>query len=270
MKSRTIALPAYEAGMILVCDIGNTNIRFGFFKGNSLIFEAKLRTRAFGQSKAYLENMIKSKSAGLSGIEANIICSVVPRLNKKIRDCLSALTARPVYLVGKDLIVPIKNLYANPAQVGPDRLICAYMASLLYGAPLICVDLGTAITFDIISKDRKYAGGIILPGLHLSLSALHQSTALLPEIKLAHPKTIIGKDTRQSMLSGITFGFGSLIDGLADKLKKRLGAKTKVIACGGDALFIKPYCKKIDYFDAGLILKGLSRLLNDKLEIDSR
>src|SRR3989338_2775983 len=118
MKSRTIALPAYEAG---------------------LIFEAKLRTRAFGQSKAYLENMIKSKSAGLSGIEANIICSVVPRLNKKIRDCLSALTARPVYLVGKDLIVPIKNLYAKPAQVGPDRLICAYMASLLYCASLVFV-----------------------------------------------------------------------------------------------------------------------------------
>lgn len=256
--------------MILVCDIGNTNITFGFFKGNSLIFKAKLRTRAFRQSRAYLKNIIKSKSAGLSGIKANIICSVVPRLNKEIRDSLSALTARPVYLVGKDLIVPIKNLYLKPGQVGQDRLICAYMASLLYGAPLICVDLGTAITFDIISKDRKYAGGIILPGLHLSVSTLHQNTALLPEIKLAHPKTIIGRDTRQSLLSGITFGFGSLIDGLADKLKKRLGAKTKVIACGGDALFIKPYCKRINYFDADLILKGLSRLLNDKLQIDSQ
>lgn len=255
--------------MILVCDIGNTHIALGFFKEKSLILKTKLETRKAAQFETFLKNILSSKNIASACIRASIICSVVPRLNKRIKDALSTLTARPVYLLGKDLTVPIKNLYAKPEQVGQDRLICAYIASLLYGAPLICIDLGTAITFDIVSKDRKYAGGIILPGLHLSLSALHQNTALLPEIKLAHPETIIGKDTRQSMLSGITFGFGSLIDGLADKLKKRLGPKTKVIACGGDALFIKPYCKKIDYFDADLILKGLRRLLNDKLQIDS-
>lgn len=255
--------------MNLVCDIGNTHIGLGFFKKNKLILKTQLETSKAAQFETFLKNIISSKNIAFARIRASIICSVVPRLNKKIKNALAALIARPVYLVGKDLIVPIKNLYAKPKQVGQDRLICAYMASLLYGAPVITVDLGTAITFDAVSKDRQYLGGVILPGLDLCLSALHRNTALLPEVKLAHLKTIIGKDTRQSMLSGITFGFGSLIDGLADKLKKRLGAKTKVIACGGGALFVKPYCNKIDYFDAGLILKGLSKLLDDKLQIDS-
>jgi type III pantothenate kinase len=255
--------------MNLVCDIGNTHIALGFFKKKRLIFKTKLETRKAAQFETFLKNIFSSQNITSACIRASIICSVVPRLNERIKNTLAVLTARPVYLLGKDLIVPIKNLYSKPGQVGQDRLICAYMASLLYGAPLICVDLGTAITFDIVSKDMEYIGGIILPGLALSLLALHQNTALLPAIKSAYPETIIGKDTRQSMLSGITFGFGSLIDGLADKLKKKLGAKTKVIACGGDALFIKPYCKKIDYFDAGLILKGLAKLLNDKLQIAS-
>lgn len=255
--------------MNLVCDIGNTHIALGFFKKKRLILKTKLETRKAAQFETFLKNIFLSENITFACIRASIICSVAPRLDKRIKNALAALTARPVYLLGKDLIVPIKNLYARPEQVGQDRLICAYMASLLYGAPLICVDLGTAITFDIVSKDMEYIGGIILPGLALSLLALYQNTALLPEIKLAHPETIIGKDTRQSMLSGITFGFGSLIDGLADKLKKKLGAKTKVIACGGNALFIKPYCNKIDYFDAGLILKGLSKLLDDKLQTDS-
>ncbi|OGX32125.1 MAG: hypothetical protein A3D27_03290 [Omnitrophica WOR_2 bacterium RIFCSPHIGHO2_02_FULL_46_37] len=251
--------------MNLVCDIGNTHIALGFFKKKRLVLKTKLETPKAAQFETFLKNTLSSKNIAFPRIRAGIICSVVPALNKKIKNALSSLTDKPVYLLGKDLTVPIKNLYAKPGQVGQDRLICAYMASLLYGAPAITVDLGTAITFDLVSENREYLGGVILPGLHLSLAALHQNTALLPGIKLEHPETIIGRDTRQSMLSGITFGFGSLIDGLADKLKKRLGAKTKVIACGGDALFIKPYCKKIDYFAPDLILIGLSKLLNDKL-----
>ena len=251
--------------MILACDIGNTNIAFGFFEMNALVLKAKLQTTGYGKFKSYLENMLKSNNAGLSKIQASIICSVVPRINKKIKEALSDITGRPVYLVGKDLAVPIKNLYAMPGQVGQDRLVCAYIALRIYGAPVICVDLGTAITFDIVSKNREYLGGIILPGLNLSLSALHQNTALLSEIKLAHPKTMIGTDTRQSMLSGMAFGFSSLIDGLADKLKKGLGSETKIVVCGGDSLFIKRYCRKIDYFAPDLILKGLAELLNEKL-----
>ena len=255
--------------MILACDIGNTNIAFGFFEMNTLVFKAKLQTSYYGKFKSYLKNILRPNNAGIGRIKASIICSVVPRINKKIKDALSDVSGRPVYLVGKDLVVPIKNIYAKPKQVGQDRLVCAYIASRIYGAPVISVDLGTAITFDIVSKNREYLGGIIVPGLNLSLSALDQNTALLSEIKLAHPKTIIGTDTRQSMLSGVTFGFGSLIDGLADKLKRELGSKTKIVASGGDSLFIKRYCRKIDYFAPDLILKGLAELLNDKLRIDS-
>jgi len=151
----------------------------------------------------------------------------------------------------------IKNLYRRPRQVGQDRLVNAYAGLKIYGAPLVIVDFGTAVTFDAVSKHREYLGGMILPGLKISLSTLHEKTALLPKIRLARPPEFIGRDTRRSMLSGIIFGFAGLTDKLAQELRKALGNNTKIIGTGGDINLIYRYCKSIDIIDAELTLKGL-------------
>ena len=166
----------------------------------------------------------------------------------------------PIYVLGRDLAVPIKNRYGRPEQVGQDRLVCAWAAMRLYGAPVIAVDLGTAITFDAVSKNREYLGGVILPGLNLSLKALHQGTALLPQARLGKPGALIGKDTKGSMLSGLVYGFGGLIDGLVEKLSREIGKKAKIVLTGGDARLIRQYCSKSYYFEPDLILKGLKDL----------
>ena len=156
--------------------------------------------------------------------------------------------------------MPIRNLYRKPKQVGQDRLVNAYAASALYGAPLIVIDFGTAITFDIISKNKEYLGGMILPGLGISLEALHERTALLPKIKLSKPQEFIGRDTRNSMLSGIIYGFAALTDDLTNRIKKKIGKNVLVIGTGGNINLIGRYCRKIDRIDPDLTLKGIALL----------
>ena len=156
--------------------------------------------------------------------------------------------------------MPIKNLYLNPKEVGQDRLVNAYAGVKLYGAPLVVIDFGTAVTFDVISGRKEYLGGLILPGLRISLEALNQRTALLPKIKLEEPKEFIGRDTEGSMLSGIVYGFSSLTDDLIARIKDKLGRKTKAIGTGGNISLISKYCQRLDDKDIHLTLKGLNML----------
>lgn len=246
--------------MILACDIGNTNISVGLVCGNRLAFKAVLDTEDFRQLGKFLKKNLKENHIAPFAVRAGVICSVVPRINARVRRALREVLNTEAYIVGKHFTVPIKNRYFSPRQVGQDRLVCAYMAMRLYGAPVISVDLGTAITLDIVSRDKAYLGGIILPGLGLSLSALARHTALLPKVVPERAKSLIGRDTRQSMLSGVTFGFGSMIDGLIEKLKKELRPSPKVVMTGGDSLLLKPYCGKVDYFQPDLILRGMAQL----------
>lgn len=246
--------------MILTCDVGNTNITVGLVRGNRLAFKSVLATEDFRQLGRLLKRRFEENRIAPFTAEAGVICSVVPRINAQVRRALREVLNTEVYIVGKHFTVPIKNRYFSPRQVGQDRLVCAYMAMRLYGAPVISVDLGTAITLDIVSKDKAYLGGIILPGLGLSLSALARHTALLPKVVPTRAKSLIGRDTRQSMLSGITFGFGSMIDGLIERFKKELNPSLKVVMTGGDSLLLKPYCTKVDYFQPDLILKGMAGL----------
>lgn len=237
--------------MLLAVDIGNTNITFGVFKGSGLIKKFDIPT------KKYAFKALKKKAGNL-GLEDAIICSVVPSATKLLQKDIKALLGRRPYIIGKDLKVPIKNLYRRPGQVGQDRLVNAYAAARLYGAPLIVVDFGTAITFDVISKKRAYLGGLILPGLGISLDALNQRTALLPKIKLQKPKEFIGRDTKNSMLSGIVHGFAALTEKLAEKLKKIIGKNARVIGTGGNIALMAKFCKHLDKIDKGLTLRGLN------------
>ncbi|MCM8761534.1 MAG: type III pantothenate kinase [Candidatus Omnitrophica bacterium] len=162
-----------------------------------------------------------------------------------------------VRIVGRDIRVPIRNCYKIKSEVGQDRLVNAYAAKRLYGVPAVIVDFGTAITFDIVSPRGDYLGGLILPGIEMSLSSLHRKTALLPRVELKAVSSVIGKDTVSSIRGGILFGFGAMCDGLISRYVKMFCKRPKVIATGGDASLISSYATTIQTVDEDLTLKGL-------------
>ena len=236
--------------MLLAIDIGNTNISFGIFKNQKIIkkFDASSKNYSLKKIKAKLQNFI---------IEDIIICSVAPAATDALKKDLGKLFKKTPLIVGKDIFAPVKNMYRFPQQVGQDRLVNALAGIKLHKAPLIVIDFGTAITFDVINKKNVYLGGMILPGFSISLDALANKTALLPKIKLSEPKELIGRDTKNSILSGIVFGTAALTDNLTEKIKKKIGQNAKIVATGSSASLIAKYCKKINIVDKELTLKGL-------------
>jgi type III pantothenate kinase len=242
--------------MLLAIDIGNTNISCGIFQGNKLTKRFDIPTQDYSLKRI-------SKNLGKIKIGDSIICSVVPNVTKTVKKDLQKLLGKRPYILGKNVKVPMKNLYRQPRQVGQDRLVNAYAGIRLYGEPLVAVDFGTAITFDAVSKDKEYLGGMILPGLGISRDALYQRTALLPRIKLERPKEFIGRDTRNSMLSGIIYGFAALVDDLAKRIKDKIGRNARVVGTGGNITLIAQYCRAIDKIDRDLTLKGLNLIYKD-------
>ena len=237
--------------MLLAVDIGNTNIALAVFKGSKIIKNFFIPTKKYGILS------LKRKLIGFL-IDEGIVSSVVPQVSRILEKDLKALISKEPFILGKNIRAPIKNLYRKPKQVGQDRLVNAYAGIRFFGVPLVVVDFGTAITFDIISKHKEYLGGMILPGLNISLEALNQKTALLPKIKLDNPHEFIGRDTKNSMLSGIIYGFAALTDALIEKIKQKTDKNTKIIGTGGNIHLISKYCKNFDKIDADLTLKGLS------------
>jgi len=242
--------------VLLAIDIGNTNISLGLFRNERLLSRYDIPTKQISYLPDFKKIFNKNK------IDDVIICSVVPKSTIILKKELKKLLDKKPIIIGKDIIVPIKNLYRKPKQVGQDRLVNAYAGAKIYSTPLIVVDFGTAITFDVISKHKEYLGGMILPGLEISLDVLATRTALLPKIKLNKPKEFIGRDTRNSMLSGIVYGFAALTDNLAERIKNRIGKSAKVIGTGGNIQLIGKYCKSIYKIDRDLTLKGLNLIYN--------
>jgi type III pantothenate kinase len=243
--------------MLLTIDIGNTTLSMGIFKGNKLVWQGKILTARPANSAYYLskfKKMLKNKK-----IDSVIIASVVPQVTGILKAIFNKYFGIKPIILGEDLIVPIKNLYKNPKQVGQDRLVNAYAAYKKYGGGLIVIDFGTAVTFDVVSKKGGYLGGIIFPGIETSLKTLSEKAALLPHIKIKGVKTLIGKDTRSSMLSGVLHGYGALCDGLVNKIKNEIGKKYKVILTGGHAKLIAKSCS-FNSIQPDLTLEGLALL----------
>ncbi len=236
--------------MLLAIDIGNTNISLGVFKGRRILKRYSIPTKQ-NRCLKYLKKIFNKHN-----IDNAIICSVVPKKTAALNKDLSKLLGKKPIIIGKDVLVPIKNLYRQPKQVGQDRLVNAYAGTMFFGAPLIVIDFGTAITFDVISRKKEYLGGLILPGLQIALDALADRTALLPKIKLSQPKGLIGADTKNSMLSGIIYGFAMLSDSLTAKIRHIIGKDAKIIGTGGDIGLMRDYCK-FTRVDNDLTLKGL-------------
>jgi type III pantothenate kinase len=246
--------------MLLAIDIGNTTIAFGVFQGKKLKSSWKISTHS----------VLSNKTIKLpKDIKTTIISSVVPKATPVLKKALTKkYKIRPLVL-GENVKAPIKNLYRKPGQVGQDRLVDAVAAKELYGYPAIVIDFGTAITFDVISRKGEYLGGLIFPGIETSLNALSQKAALLPKIKVAPPKGIIGRDTVDSMRSGVFYGTGALCDGVIAKLKAKYGPM-KVIATGGHAALMAKYSAAIDRINPNLTLFGLKIIYNLKFNVSRR
>jgi type III pantothenate kinase len=244
--------------MKLLVDIGNTN--------TSMVVSEKgiTRKRYFIKTlKKQIEAVSLKRLLGryLGKIDEIIVVSVVPGfLRTFIKSVRSVTPGVPVRIVGKDIKVPIKVKYKSPAEVGQDRLVTSFAAFEIYGGPLVVIDFGTAVTFDVISGKGDYEGGLIFPGLRLSLKTLSMEAALLPRIELAPVRGFIGKDTRSSMNNGVLYGYASVCDGLIERFKKKYGSKTGVIATGGDAALIGRYSRNIDKVHDDIIFSGLSLL----------
>ncbi|MFH0827867.1 MAG: type III pantothenate kinase [Candidatus Omnitrophota bacterium] len=242
--------------MILAIDIGNTNITLGFFKNSRLVERVAFATAA-GQYFSFLK-----KSFNKYPVDKIIISSVVPQAAKKLKQALRKLKFNNAFILGENLLVPIKNKYQSPQQAGQDRLVNAFAAIKLYGCPAIVADFGTAVTFDAVSKKGEFLGGMIFPGMEASLSCLAQKTALLPKINLiGQPKDMIGKNTRDGMISGMIYGFSSLSDGVIKELKRELGKNTIAIGTGGNINVISSHCHEFSVIDINLTLKGLKLIL---------
>lgn len=248
---------------MLAVDIGNTNITVGLFRGAGLAKKIKIPTGSY-----YLHGRHLSGICNLAGLKKRgdaldiVISSVVPLALSRFIAMLNKVAKCDISIVGRDRVVPIKNLYRIKKEVGQDRLVNAFAAKVLYGTPAVIIDFGTAITFDVLSRRGEYLGGLIFPGIEMSLSGLHKKTALLPKVQLKPALSIIGRDTVSSMRGGILFGLGSMCDALAAKYRNILGKKTKIIATGGNASLIKRYSKSIQIVDEDLTLKGL-RLIGE-------
>ncbi|MDP8230955.1 MAG: type III pantothenate kinase [Candidatus Gorgyraea atricola] len=231
--------------MLLAIDIGNTYIHNGIFEGKVLKESFRVSTNSRNLRSIYKKRF-----------DAVIAVSVVPKALKDVEKALG----KKAMVVGRDIDSGVKNMYKNPRQVGQDRLVNARAAYELYGGSCIIVDFGTAITIDVVNDRKEYLGGVIMPGVEISLEALSNKAVLLPKVKLGKPRGVLGKDTRQSMINGAVYGFSSMCDGII----ARYGRK-KVIATGGMSRLIAPYCKSVDKIDPELTLKGL-RLIGEEAD----
>ena len=251
---------------VLAIDIGNTSISFAVLSCGRIMGKNSVRTATPGkQLERQLRSALRAVHQRFPGIDRAVICSVVPAVLRVVQAAvLKNLRVRP-WVVGKDVMVPMKNRYRNPRQVGQDRLLVAYAAKCLYGQPLIVIDFGTATTFDVVSSRGEYEGGIIVPGIRLSAESLFQKTALLPKIEhIQKPKDLIGKDTKESILSGIFNGYGAMCCGLIERISRQMRTAPKVVVTGGYTDVMKDFISsRIDTIDPHLVFRGMAFLMKN-------
>lgn len=247
--------------MILAVDIGNTTIACGVCTARKVLAVWRMDTvNSKKNLTAGLKKLFGRVRRQYPSVETVIICSVVPGALAVTEAVIRRIMDVKPLVIGRDIKVPIKNNYKNPRQVGQDRLVGAYAAKCLYKAPCLIIDFGTAITFDIISTRGEYEGGIIIPGLRLSAESLFQKTALLPRIDtIRAPRSLIGKDTAESILSGLFFGYGAMCRGLIDHVAGTMSRRPKVIITGGHTGLMRKFIRtRIDRVDQNLVLKGIA------------
>ena len=246
--------------MLLAIDIGNTNVKLGIFDGDKLKDTWNLATGIHRTADEYggvLLSLMERQDFSPSKVTGVTLCGVVPPLlHTFVELCQKYLNAEPL-VVEAGVKTSMRLSMDNPREVGPDRVVNAVAAQNLYGKPVIIIDLGTATTFDVVSKEGDYLGGAITPGINIASEALFARTAMLPRIELVCPKQVIGRNTISAMQSGIIFGYIELIEGMIRRIKEELGSNAKVIATGGQAYPFAEEVAAIDVINPTLSLIGL-------------
>ena len=253
--------------MILAIDIGNTTTSFGVFEKSKLKSQFAIATQPWrtpDEITLQLKALATTRKLHLSAAKQIVICSVVPRMTAVLTESLKSLEAVPIAIVGQDVQVPLKNKYRYPEQVGQDRLVGAFAAWQRFKNTCIVADFGTAITIDVVTKAGEYLGGVIAPGLEISLEALATRTALLPKVELKEPPQLLGQDTANSIRSGLIYGCAALCDGLISQLKAQYGPNAVVVATGGASPLIAKYANTLHHVRPNLVLEGLSALASIK------
>ncbi len=246
--------------MLLAIDIGNTNIVFGLFLKEKLLHKFRLESNHQKSSDDYaidiVELLLNNKIDCLKIYNVAIV-SVVPSLTDIIERAIQKFYNGSVLVVGKNLRLDIEVAIKNKQEAGFDRLINSIAGYAKFGGSLIIIDFGTATTFDVVGDKGEYLGGVIAPGVNLSLKALHDMTAQLPKIQVKAQKNVIGKSTIEAMNSGVYFGYISLAEGLIAKIKTEYCQKMQVIVTGGLATLFGDHLTTPDYIQPNLTLEGL-------------
>ena len=249
--------------MLLAIDSGNTNTVFAVFDGERLVSQWRAATEADRTADEYavwLGQLMGLESLTAADIDDAIVATVVPQTLFNLRLlCRRYFECEPI-VVGEGVALGIEVRIDRPDEVGADRLVNAVAAHATYGEALIIVDFGTATTFDVVDADGNYAGGVIAPGVNLSLEALHQAAAQLPRIAVEKTAAVIGGATVPAMQSGIYWGYVGLIEGLVARIRDEFGAAMKVVATGGLAPLFATGTEVIDHVDADLTVRGLCEI----------
>lgn len=246
--------------MLLVVDIGNTNITVGVYKEDLLVHSWRIASEKKRTADEYgilLSNLVQH--AGIKEkTEAAIIGSVVLPLKEAIKDAIESYLAIPVISVSSKINTGIELAVDKPQEVGADRIANACAAHHIYNIPCVVIDFGTATTFDIVSGDGKFVGGVISPGIGISAESLSSFTSLLPKLKIEAPCKAIGRNTIDAMLSGVVRGHAAMIDGLILSVEEEMNSPVTTIATGGYSRMITKYLRRpFDYIDDHLTLTGL-------------
>lgn len=247
--------------MLLAIDVGNTNSVFALHDGTGWVAQWRISTDARRTADDYavwFKQLCEMHSMDFNRISGCIVSTVVPQSKFNFRNFARRYLNLEPLLIGEpnvELGVPVR--IRRPEQAGADRLVNAVGAHLLHKGPLIVIDSGTATTFDIVGEDGGFEGGIICPGINLSMRALHDAAAQLPRIAIERPATVIGQDTIGAMQSGVFWGYIDLIDGLVRRIKDEYGKPMKVIATGGVASLFEGASETIDEYDSELTVRGL-------------
>ena len=251
--------------MILAIDIGNTNVVIGVVDENKMYFierVATVKTKTEAEYAIDLKILLELHNVNLQDITGGIVSSVVPQITKMMQIAAEKVIGKVMLVLGPDTKTGLDVLIDNPNQLGSDLIAGSVAGIAQYKVPMVIIDMGTATTLAVIDKHKNYLGGMIVPGVMVALESLTAHASQLQGISLDAPKSVIGKNTIDCMASGVVYSNADMIDGLVDRIEAELGEAVSVVATGGLAKLITPYCKREVILDDDLLLKGLLIIYN--------
>src|SRR4051794_24756549 len=246
--------------MLLAVDVGNTQTVLGLFEGEELVEHWRLATeaeRTGDELAALFVNLLELRGRTFEDVSGMSVSSTVPLLVRAYHDLAERHIEAPLLVLGPGTRTGIPILYDDPREVGPDRIANAVAARERYGAPCIVVDFGTSTNFDAVSAEGEYVGGVLAPGIEISMDALFARAARLTKVDFVEPQTVIGKTTTASLQSGVVYGFAGQVDGIVGRIRDELGVDAQTVATGGLADPVAPHARTIDRVDPLLTLEGL-------------